>query len=196
VVHNRLTQPIAVTLDDTGLTVPPGDSLRLPLQAREPLEAHWAMVRPSGSDGRMLGSQLEGTIVSDDVRGEVREVVGAGGDGRRRFSPLVMNATPRTIRATVVSGRDSADCACSIAPGDSLRLGYYLLLPGSGVRVFDAVRATGRYDATTAAVDSVSGAVVFRVTSASLRPPAAPRAAPRARTAPRPNPLKSFLPVR
>ncbi len=195
VLHNRLTEPIAVTLGDTGFSVAPRDSLRLPLQAREPLEAHWAMVRPSGSDGRMLGGELEGSIVRDEVRGEVREIVGAGPDGRRRFSPLLVNATPRPIRGTVVSGRDSADCACSIAPGDSLRLGYYLLLPGSGVRVHDTARATGRFDAMGAAVDSVSGAVVFRVTSASLAP-AAPRAARRTPPAQRHDPLKSFLPVR
>lgn len=196
VVQNRLTQPIAVTLDDTGLTVLPGDSLRLPLRAGEPLEAHWAMVRPSGSDGRMLGTQLEGSIVSDEVEGEVREIVGAAADGRRRFSPLVVNATPRRLRATVVSGRDSADCACSIAPGDSLRLGYYLLVPGSGVRVVDAARATGRYDAMAAAVDPVSGNVTFRVTSAFLRRAAAARAGRPARRASPSDPLRSFLPVR
>lgn len=197
VVHNRLIQPIAVTLDDTGMTVPPGDSLRFPLRASAPLEAHWAMVRPSGSDGRFLGSELEGSIVRDEVEGEVREIVGAGGDGRRRFSPLVVNATPRRLRATVVSGRDSADCACSIAPGDSARLGYHLLVPGSGVRVFDTAGATGRFGIMAAAVDSVSGAVVVRVTSASLKPPVAGAARGRPpRRDPRPNPLKSFLPVR
>jgi tRNA A-37 threonylcarbamoyl transferase component Bud32 len=219
VVHNRLTEPVALTLGDTGLTVPPGDSLRLPLRAGAPLEAHWAMVRPSGSDGRMLGSDLEGSIVSDEMRGEMRETIGAGADGRRRFSPLVVNATPRRLHATVVSGRDSSDCACSIAPGDSVRLGYYLLLPGSGVRVRDVANASGRFEARAAEVDSLSGAVVFRVTSSSLIAPplpppsparspsrprssasspsrTAPRAAPRAPAEPPRNPLKSFLPVR
>src|SRR5262249_21761188 len=37
VVYNQLTQPIALTLDDTGFTVPAGDSLRLPVPARESL---------------------------------------------------------------------------------------------------------------------------------------------------------------
>jgi protein kinase-like protein len=200
VVHNRLTEPIAVTLEDTGFTVAAGDSLRLPLRGRAPLEAHWAMVRPAGSDGRMLGSEVEGTIVSDDVRGEMREIVGAGTDGRRRFSPLVVNATARRLHVAVVSGRDSSDCGCSIAPGDSLRLGYYSLVPGSGVRVRDTTRATGRFDAILSGVDSVSGAVVFRVAPGSMvappRPPRVPRTPARARgTAPQ-NPLKAFLPVR
>jgi hypothetical protein len=197
VVHNRLTEPIAVTLEDTGLTVAAGDSIRLPLRARAPLEAHWAMVRPAGPDGRILGSELEGSIVSDDVRGEVRELVGAGTDGRPHFSPLVVNATGRRLHVTVVSGRDSSDCGCSIAPGDSLRLGYYPLLPGSGVRVRDTARATGRFDAMLTGVDSVSGAVVFRVAPSSLiAPPRLPRTEPRARGTAPPNPLKGFLPVR
>jgi hypothetical protein len=196
IVHNRLTEPIAVTLDDTGFTVSPGDSLRVPLRLRAPLEAHWAMVRPSGSDGRILGKELEGSVVSDAVEGDVRQIVGAGSDGRRRFSPLVINETGRRLRATVVSGRDSSDCACSIAPGDSLRLGYYALVPGSGVRVHDSTRATGRFDVRSAEVDSVSGAVTFRVTPGVLAPPRATPRAPRPAAPARRDPLKSFLPVR
>jgi hypothetical protein len=196
VVQNRLTGPIAVTMEDTGLTIRPGDSLRLPLRRRAPLEAHWALVRPSGSDGRMLGTELEGSIISDAVQGEVREVVGAMPDGRRRFSPLIVNATPRPLRATVVSERDSADCACSIAPGDSLRLGYYLLTPRSGVRVYDPTRATARFDAMRAAVDSASGAVIFLVTSASLKSAAKGPAHVRPKPAPKRDPLQGILPVR
>ena len=69
VVYNRLTEPIALTLEDTGFTVAAGDSLRLPVTARQPLEAHWAMVRPTAGDGRMLGAEVEGSIVSDAARG-------------------------------------------------------------------------------------------------------------------------------
>jgi serine/threonine protein kinase len=197
VVHNRLTEPIAVTLEDTGFTVAAGDSLRVPLRARAPLEAHWAMVRPAGPGGRMLGSEVEGSIVSDDARGEVREIVGAGSGGRPRFSPLVVNTTGRRLHVLVVSGRDTSDCGCSIPPGDSLRLGYYPLVPGSGVRVRDTTHATGRFDAMLTGVDSVSGSVVFRVASSSLIvPPRMPRPEPRARATVPPNPLKSFLPVR
>jgi len=196
-VYNRLTEPIALTLDDTGFTVPAGDSLRLPLPARRPLEAHWAMVRPAAGDGRILGSELEGSIVSDDVRGEVRQVVVAAADGRPRFSPLVVNGTPRRLTVAVVSGRDTTDCGCWIPPGDSLRLGYYPLEPGSGVRVRDPRRAAGQLAVAAAGVDSVTGAVVFRVSSASLTARAASRhSGTRAPTSPRQNPLRTFLPVR
>jgi hypothetical protein len=197
VVHNRLTEPIAVTLEDTGFTVAAGDSLRVPLRARAPLEAHWAMVRPTAPEGRTRGGEVEGSIVSDDVRGEVRQIVSAGTDGRRRFSPLVVNATPRRLQVIVVSGPDTSDCGCSIAPGDSLRLGYYPLVPGSGVRVRDTARAMGRFDAMLTGVDSVSGAVVFRVTPSSLiAPPPVLRTEPRVRATVPSNPLKAFLPIR
>jgi protein kinase-like protein len=197
VVYNRLTEPIALTIEDSGFTVAAGDSLRLPLRPRQPLEAHWAMVRPAGQNGRMLGAELEGAIVTDDVRGELREVVAAAADGQRRFSPLVVNGTPRPLHVAVVSGGDTTDCGCTIAPGDSLRLGYYPLEPGSGIRVRNAARASGRFDAVATGVDSTTGAVAFRVTPASLM--AAPATPHRRRSgaggdAPS-EPLKSFLPV-
>ena len=195
VVHNRLTEPVALTLDDSGYMVPAGDSLRLPLRPRGALEAHWAMVRPAASDGRMLGSELEGSVVAGDVRGEVREAIGAAADGLARFSPLVVNHTARRLGVAVVSGTDTTECGCAIAPGDSLRLGYYPLAPGSGVLVHDSARATGRFDAAAAGIDSISGAVRFRVTPTSLTAPVRRATRPAPRPA-RPNPLGSFLPVR
>lgn len=200
VVHNRLTEAIALTLDDTGFTIPAGDSLRLPLRARQELEAHWAMVRPAAADGRMLGAELEGSIVTADVRGDLREVVAAGAGGRRRFSPMVVNATRRRLHASVVSGRDTTECGCSIAPGDSVRLGYYPLVRGSTIRVRDTARATGRLGVVTGDIDSATGSVVFRVTDAMLIAPPHPKtvspSSPRRPTPVRENPLKSFLPIR
>jgi len=197
-VHNRLTEPIALTLADTDLTIPAGDSLRLPLHARRPLEAHWAMVRPAALDGRMLGAELEGSITSDAPEGEIRQVVTATADGRARFAPLIVNRTLGPLTAAVVTGGDSVACGCSIAAGDSLRLGYYPLRPGSAVRVEDAGGASGRFRAAAMGVDSTSGGVVIRVTPAALTHAASVprRAAPHPRPAPRRNPLETFLPVR
>ena len=202
-MHNRLAEPIALTLGDTGFTIRAGDSLRVPVAARRPLDAQWAMVRPAGADGRMLGSALEGSIVRDAARGEIREVVGAGWDGRRRFSPLVVNGTGRRLRLFVVSGRDTTGCGCSVAPGDSLRLGYYPLEPGSEVHVIGSGRTEGRFTARFAAVDSMTGEVVFRVVPESLRaiPAPARRADPRsARSRPRPHqglsPRSLMIPAR
>ena len=200
VVYNRLTEPIALTLEDTGFTIRPGDSLRLPVPARRPLEAHWAMVRPSGLDGRMLGAELEGSITRDAMRGELRQVVAPAADGRPLFSPLIVNRTLGPLTATVVSGGDTTECDCEIAAGDSLRLGYYPLRPGSEVRVEDHGRSSGRFRAAEMGVDSTTGAVVIRVTPAALTPVRSVprRAAPHPRTTPgaNPSPLKGFLPVR
>ena len=197
-VANRLTEPIALTLDDTGFTIPPGDSLRVPLHPRQSVEAHWAMVRPTGTDGRVLGAELEGSVVRDKARGELREVVGAGALDGQRFSPLVVNGVGRRIRAIVIAGADSSECGCSVAPGDSIRLGYHALAPGSAVRVIDARGATARFDVAEAGVDSLSGAVTFHVTDGDLVAPPPRRPAPgaRRRAEPGADPLRSFLPVR
>ncbi len=195
VVYNRLTEPIALTLDDTGFTVRSGDSLRLPLRPRRPLEAHWAMVRPTAGTGRPLGGEVEGSIVADDVRGDVREVVAAGTGGRPRFAPLIVNRSGRRIEAAVVSGRDTFDCACIIAPGDSLRLGYYPLDRTSSVRVRDTAHAVGKFNAILTGVDSMSGVVVFRVMPASLLTPLKPAVVRRSRPPERRDPLRGFLPT-
>ncbi|HUR94932.1 MAG TPA: serine/threonine-protein kinase [Gemmatimonadales bacterium] len=198
VVHNRLTQAIALTLDDSGFTVPPGDSLRVPLHARDSVDAQWAMVRPADAEGRMLGAALEGSIVSGNIRGELRQVVAAWGDGQPRFSPMVVNGTGRRLHASVVSGRDTTDCGCAIAPGDSVRLGYYPLQPGSVVRVDDGARAE-RFPVAPDAVDSVTGALVLRVSrlTSEARAARGRQAPPSKRGAAAPaNPLKSFLPIR
>jgi len=194
-VYNRLTEPIALTLDDTGFTVAAGDSLRLPVPARHPLEAHWAMVRPTGGQGRPLGAEVEGTIASDGVRGELREIVAAGAGGRTRFSPLVINRTARRLEVAVVSGRDTLDCGCTVAPGDSIRLGYYPLELTSSIRVRDAAAATGKFNALLTGVDSITGVVVIRVTPSSLVPPPIRPASARPRAAERRDPLRAILPI-
>ena len=198
VVVNRLTEPIALSVDDTDVTVGAGDSLRVPLRIGQELEAHWAMVRPGDEDGHMLGSALEGAILRDEVRGDVRSEVVAAGDGQRRFSPMVVNGSRRALEAAVVAGRDTTPCGCVIAAGDSLRLGYYTAVPGSQVHVRDSGGAIARFPLEPAAVDSTTGAVVLRVSDRSLIGPPKPLRAknPRRAHAEPNNPLRGILPVR
>jgi hypothetical protein len=186
-------QPIALTMGDSDFTISAGDSVRVSLNAGQEVEAHWAMVRP-GAEGRMLGKELEGSILADSARGELRRVVTVGTTGRAWFTPIVVNATHRALRVSVMSGRDSADCHCRVAPGDSLRLGYYPLDTGSAVRVTDQAGRTARFQSLSLLADRASGAAPIRVTAATLRVASAPRRTTRPR-APS-NPLKSFLPVR
>ena len=198
VVENRLAEPIALSVDDTSLTILPGDQgrLRLPNQGR--LEASWAMVQPIEGD-RMLGERVEGAIVAEQVEGEIRRVIDAESDGQVRFAPMVVNQAGRPLRVAVVGPTDSVDCDCRVATGDSLRLGYYRYTDGTGLRVTDSrgwsVRLTDLDDRR----DPVSGAVVVRVSHADLRPPAGTTRRGKIVDQPDPerrNPLGSFLPVR
>ncbi|HKT59299.1 MAG TPA: serine/threonine-protein kinase [Gemmatimonadales bacterium] len=195
VVYNRLAEPVALTLDDTGFTVPAGDSLRLPVPARRALEAHWAMVRPTGGHGRPLGVEVEGTITSRGVRGELREVVAAGAGGQARFSPLVVNRTTHRLHVAVTSASDTIECGCTVAPGDSIRLGYYPLDLTSSIRVRDTAQAAGRFNALLTGVDSITGVVVVRVTPSSLVPPPIRPASARPRAAEHRDPLRAILPI-
>ncbi len=199
VVENRLTEPIALTVEDTGLTIHPGNSGRLPLDPDEALEAHWAMVQPS-SGTRVLGGAVEGAIMADRVNGEVRRVVDAGAAGDPRFSPTVVNRTGRALSVAVVAGDDSVECGCRIASDDSLRLGYYRNPERGAVRVTDGKGWSARFSDLAGRRDSTSGEVVVLVERSDLRPPVRSgprRAAPAKRAdADRRNPLGSFLPVR
>jgi hypothetical protein len=184
VVENRLTEPIAMSVDDTNLTILPGDTGRLPV-ASDDLEATWAMVQPS---------------TGERVDGELFRAVDAQSGGEARFTPTVVNEAGRVLRVAVVTGEDSVDCDCQIPSGDSLRLGYYREPGRSAVRVTDRRGWSARFTGFASRRDPQSGAVVLRVTRADLKPPAgvvsrktgsSPKREPRPR-----NPLESFLPVR
>ena len=198
VVENRLAEPIALSVDDTSLTIRPGDQgrLRLPNQGR--LEASWAMVQPIEGD-RMLGERVEGAIVAEQVQGEIRRVIDAESDGQVRFAPMVVNQTGRPLRVAVVGPTDSVDCDCRVASGDSLRLGYYRYTDGTGLRVTDSRGWSARLTDLDDRRDPVSGAVVVRVSRADLRPPAGTTHRGKIVRQPDPerrNPVGSFLPVR
>jgi len=198
VVENRLAEPIALSMDDTSLTVRPGDQgrLRLPNQGR--VEASWAMVQPIEGD-RVLGERVEGAIVAEQVEGEIRQVIDAESGGQVRFAPTVVNQAGRPLRVAVVGPTDSVDCDCRVSSGDSLRLGYYRYTDGTGLRVTDSRGWSVRLTDLDERRDPVSGAVVVRVSRADLQPPAGTARRGKIVRQPDPerrNPLGSFLPVR
>jgi predicted Ser/Thr protein kinase len=208
VVQNRLTAPIALTLDEAELTIGAGDSLRIRVRGDRPLEAHWAMVQPASTEGRMLGEQVEGSILADRARGELRRIIDAETGDEPRFAPLVVNQTPRPLQVTLLTSGDSIACRCSVPPGDSLRLGYYRLAEASAVRVHDSRGWTGRFSILALPRDTVSGAVAIRVDPGGLKAPPSrgsvvrsQEPVKRSRSAPGSppesnNPLRSILPVR
>jgi hypothetical protein len=198
-VENRLTEPIALSVEDTSLMIAPGDTGRLPLPAHEPLEAHWAMVQPSTGD-RVLGGAVEGTIAAERVESELWTVVDAGAGGEVRIAPTVVNRAGRPLRVAVMDADDSLDCECRIPAGDSLRLGYYRYSERTAVRVTDNAGWSARITDFGGRRDSSSGAVLLRVHRDDLRPPPrdpSRRARPARQTEGRQrSPLESFLPVR
>ena len=197
VVENHLAEPIALSVDDTALTIPPGDRGRLAVRGGGPLEASWAMVQPSAGD-RILGTPVEGAIVAERVDGELYRVVDAATGGEPRFAPVVVNETGRPLSVAVVGPDDSLECDCRIPTGDSLRLGYYRYTERTALRVTDPRGWSARLTGFGSRRDPASGEVVLRVQRTDLRPPT--RATPRrtkpasAGAEPR-NPLGSFLPV-
>jgi len=196
-VQNGLTEAIALTVDDTGLTISSGDSAHLPVRPGHPFEARWAMVRPTAASGGILGEALEGSLVAKARRGETRQIVNAGRGSDAWFAPIIVNRSSDSLAATVVTQGDSIDCHCRVGPGDTLRLGYYRLSASSAVRLVSRAGMTARFTDMPGQRDSLSGAVTLIVDSSSLSPPHRARArrpAPRPRSEPH-NPLRGILPV-
>jgi hypothetical protein len=171
VVQNRLQERIALTVDDTALSLSPGASARIAVPHGEPLEAHWAMVQPTSPAGRALGVPVEGVILADRAEGEMQRAVEAGVLGEGWLAPVVTNLSGRTIVPRVVSERDTFECECALAQGESMGLGYYPATGGSAVLVTDSAGWSGRIGALEAIRDSVTGLAAVRVDSATLRPP-------------------------
>ena len=196
-VYNRLTEPIALSLDDSGFTVAAGDSMGLPVRPGQALEAHWAMVRPAAGDGRMLGDELEGSIVREDARGELREVVAAGATG----SPLLAHGGERGRPASRGDGperwRHHRSAAARSRP--AIRFGSATTRSGRAAASGSAIRAAPPAGSTWPPRRWIRrpAPVVFRVSPASLAVPAAGvrHGRTRVETADR-SPVTTFLPVR
>jgi hypothetical protein len=198
VVHNGLTEAIAITVDDTGLTISSGDSVHLPVRAGHPFEARWALVRPTAASGGILGETLEGSLVATARRGATRRVVNAGRGSQAWFAPIVVNRSSDSLTAMVLAEKDSIDCHCRVGPGDTLRLGYYRLSSNSAIKLVGRSGRVVRFTDLPGRRDSLSGAIILTVDSSSIgpvprpsarRPPAQPRNESR-------NPLRGILPVR
>jgi protein kinase-like protein len=198
VVQNGLTEAIALTVGDTGLTISSGDSAHLPVRPGHPFEARWAMVRPAAASGGILGEALEGSLVATARRGQTRRIVNAGRGNEAWFAPIIVNRTSDTLDATVVTQDDSISCHCRLDPGDTLRLGYYRLSVRSAIRLVGRSGAVARFTGLLGQRDSLSGAVTLVVDSSSLSAPRRPRVrrpAAQSRSEPH-NPLRGILPVR
>jgi serine/threonine-protein kinase len=198
VVKNALTEAIALTVDDTGLTILSGDSAQLPVRVGRSFEARWAMVRPTAASGGILGEALEGSLVAKAGRGETRQVVNAGQGREAWFAPIVVNRTSDSLAATVISQGASIDCHCRVGPGDTLRLGYYRLSTASTIKLVSRSGRVARFSDLPRQRNALSGAVRLIVDSNSFSAPRKPqlrRPMPEPKREPH-NPLRGILPVR
>jgi hypothetical protein len=119
---------------------------------------------------------VEGTIVIERARGEMRRAVDAGELGLGWLAPVVANLSGRPLAARVVADGDTVDCGCVVPPGAAMHLGYYRAAGATAVLLSDSAGWTARLGALETLRDSVTGVAAARVDSASLRPP--PRPAP------------------
>jgi hypothetical protein len=129
------------------------------------VEADWAVVQPSAIDGRLLGRPVQGSVVADRARGEIREVVDAETGGDVWFVPVVVNRTPGPVGVTILGPRDTIACDCPVAAGDSVRLGYYPLEPTSVIQVENSAGITARIDSLDERRNPVTGSVLVLVDS-------------------------------
>ncbi len=172
ILENRLAETIALTLGDSGYTIPSGDSVRLALSRGQPVEANWAVVQPASLDGRLLGRPVQGSVVVSHARGEIREIVDAETGGDVWFVPVVVNRTDRSLGVRILGQRDTVACDCPVPAGDSVRLGYYPLEPASVIQVENAAGMTARFDSLDERRNPVTGSVLVLVDS-SLFPESA-----------------------
>ncbi len=181
-VRNSLLSPVAVSVNGSGeLTIAPGDSMQVPLQRGDPLEARWHVVGPRTSGGDLLGESLGGRIADSAPRGILRSDIAAGAVAAGYLAPRVANATSDTIRIML---RDSANalvpCDCSVAPGASMLLGYFR---DDRLKAIEARNREGvvlTWDALLQRKNSSTGEVTISVRPADFTPPrsAGPTAVP------------------
>ena len=184
VVHNRLTEPIALTLEDTGAHRRAGRqraARRSRPGGRSRRTGRWCARRPPTAG--CWARRWRGPSLRDDVRGEVRREVGAaGGDGRRWFSPIVVNrdaaAGPRRHR-----DRRATRSTAAASSRPATRSGWATIRSCRAARCASATRRApnGASTLDPAGVDSDQrGRRPSGWTAAALgRPPTPRRPAPR-----------------
>ena len=161
--YNRLTEPIALTLEDTGFT---GRARRQPAAARRGGPAARGALGHGASDLRttagLLGTEVEGSVVSDAARGELREIVGrasADTPGSRRWWSI---GRRRPLDVSVVGDRRQHRLRLR-ASRRATRCGSATIRSRPRQRRAGARRdrsATAPLRRTATGVDAVTGAVV------------------------------------
>ena len=164
VVENRLAEPIRITVGAQTQEVPAGGAVELKVKAGSPLVAQWFLVRPPGTTGQPLGTELQGSVTRASPKGRLLYTVDAADTERPMFAPLVTNTTTEPLELTINAGTVNAQpCGCTV-PSGAVRahIGYDPLYRNSSVEARAPSGRTARFRDLGANVDRANGTVGLR----------------------------------
>lgn len=164
VVENRLAEAIRITVGAQSQEVPAGGNVELKVKAGSPLVAQWFLVRPVGTAGQPLGTELQGSVTRGSPKGRLLYTVDAADTERPMFAPLVTNTTTEPLQLTINAGTVNAQpCGCTV-PSGAVRahIGYYPLYLNSSVEASAPSGRTARFRDLGANVDRTSGTIGLR----------------------------------
>jgi serine/threonine protein kinase len=179
VTHNQLVLPVTLrwtTSAQSGgvRTLAPGETFRMGMPADGVVMASWSLVRPWFNDSlKALGDdyrgniRVEGMTVAERLRRRVAVDIDSWTGEDRYFAPLISNSTNEPILVTVNPRGPVPGCACWIAPGVRIPIGYYLLSDDTEIKVVVG-NHFALYRRLDGMVDPISGAVEIVVDSTSF----------------------------
>ena len=169
---NRLAAPVRLVFGgQPPSTIPPNETVELPVPRGGASVAEWELVRPLSADDKPMGEEIQGAIVPRG-RGTVADSAWVRQGDADYFAPLVTNASSDLLRVTVNAGLEGArDCGCAVRPGaNRVFLGYYRLYGNSTVRVRSPGGAEATFRDLGPQVKSLDGTVGLRFEDKDLRP--------------------------
>lgn len=169
---NRLAAPVRlVYAGRPARTVLPGESVELAVPRDGASVAEWELVRPLSAEGKPMGEEIRGAIVTRDG-GTVADSAWVRQGDADYFAPLVTNASRDVLRVTVNAGLAGArDCECAVRPGTTrVFLGYYRLYRNSTVRARAPTGGEATFRDLGPQVTRRDGTVGLRFEDKDLRP--------------------------
>jgi hypothetical protein len=169
---NRLAAPVQLVV--TGRpprTLAPGETVEVGVPRGNLSVASWQMVRPLSADGKPMGEEIRGSVLSRG-RGVVADSAWVRQGDADYFAPLITNATSGLLRVLVNAGLQGArDCECAVRPGASrVFIGYYRLYGNSTVRAHSPSGAQAIFRDLGPQVENLDGTVGLRFEDKDLQP--------------------------
>jgi hypothetical protein len=169
---NRLAAPVRLVFVGEPRTVQPNATVELSVPRSGTAVAEWELVRPLSADGKPMGEEIRGAIVTRGG-GVVADSAWVRQGDADYFAPLLTNASGSMLRVTVNAGLQGArDCECAVRPGaNRVFLGYYRLYGNSTVRARAPAGTEATFRDLGPQVTNRDGTVGLRFEDKDLRPP-------------------------